>query len=149
LNAFFSRERGRFLRFSVVGTIGAVVDFGVFNLLIELLYVAPIRANVVSFGAAVVSNFFWNRHWTYPDSRTKKVPRQLLEFFAINLVGVLIRTPIFALLENPLILAFNRLNLNLPIGNESLGHNFALGSAMILVLFWNFFANRFWTYGDI
>ena len=81
-------ERRRFFRFAVVGTIGAAVDFGVFNLLIQVFGIRPVWANVGSFSVAVVSNFIWNRYWTYPDSRTKRIRFQLAQFFVVNLVGV-------------------------------------------------------------
>jgi hypothetical protein len=70
------RERTRFIKFLIVGTIGAVVDFGSFNLLTGVFRLPPVPSSVVSFLAAVTSNFFFNRHWTYPDSRSKPVSRQ-------------------------------------------------------------------------
>jgi putative flippase GtrA len=30
-----------------------------------------------------------------------------------------------------------------------LGNNLALAVGVLVVMFWNFFVNRFWTYGDI
>ena len=73
---FFNRkETGRFLRFAIVGTVGAVVDFGVFNLLILVFGVEPVYSNVISFSVAVLSNFILNRYWTYPDSRSKRIGR--------------------------------------------------------------------------
>lgn len=71
------QERGRFLRFAVVGIIGAVVDFGTFNLLVNLAHIPAVWASIASFTAAVVSNFIWNRFWTYPDSRSKSISRQV------------------------------------------------------------------------
>ncbi|MFQ5615112.1 MAG: GtrA family protein [Anaerolineales bacterium] len=144
-----ARERARFLRFAIVGTIGAVVDFGVFNLLISVFNIVPVWANVCSFAVAVISNFVWNRYWTYPDSRSKKLRRQLLEFFVVNAIGVLIRTPIFAFMEYPLRGMFTRFPFTLPVSAEFLGHNMALATAMVVVLFWNFFVNRYWTYADV
>jgi putative flippase GtrA len=63
------------LRFAVVGAIGAVVDFGTFNLVNHLPHARRVGQRF-SF-AAVMSNFLWNRFWTYPDSRSKKVPGKL------------------------------------------------------------------------
>jgi putative flippase GtrA len=37
----------------------------------------------------------------------------------------------------------------LPVSPDFIGHNAALGASMILVLFWNFFVNRYWTYADV
>ena len=140
-------ERVRFIRFAIVGTIGAAVDFGVFNLMIAVFGVEPVISNIISFSVAVMSNFIWNRYWTYPDSRSKRLRRQLTEFFIVNLVGVGIRTVIFVQLE----LFFETLfsGLQLPLPNDFLAHNFTLAFGMIIVLFWNFFVNRYWTYSDV
>jgi len=146
-----SRERVRFLRFAVVGVIGAVVDFGTFNLLIAVFSVPAVWASVLSFSAAIISNFSWNRFWTYPDSRSKPVTQQLVQFGFISIVGLGIRTPLFAFLETRLVEAF--LAANFPLievfGSEFLGHNFALAVAVLVVMFWNFFVNRYWTYNDV
>ncbi|MCK5634820.1 MAG: GtrA family protein, partial [Anaerolineales bacterium] len=93
------RELNRFLKFSVVGGIGAVVDFGSFNLLANVLGIASIAASIISFSAAVTSNFLWNRYWTYPDSRSKPVSQQIIQFATVNIIGLVIRTPIFAFSE--------------------------------------------------
>jgi len=154
------REINRFFKFSVVGIIGAVVDFGSFNLLANVLGVGSIVSSVISFSAAVSSNFLWNRYWTYPDSRSKPVSQQVIQFTFVNLVGLVIRTPIFAFSEAPMILlSENLLQLARSILPESiaslgylnatvLGRNLALALAVIVVLFWNFFINRIWTYSD-
>ena len=140
------KERKRFIRFAVVGVIGAGIDFGVFNLLILLFGVPSVWANVVSFSVAVFSNFTWNRYWTYPESRSKRIRRQLSEFFLVNLIGILIRTPIFAWTEPWTLALFDPIPP--PLG-DVLGHNTALGFSMVVVMFWNFFVNRFWTYADV
>ena len=87
------------MKFLVVGTIGAIVDFGVMNLLVNLFSVPLVWAGTVSFICAILSNFFWNRYWTYPDSRSKPIARQLLEFSVVSVIGLAIRVPILALLE--------------------------------------------------
>lgn len=150
-----SSERARFMRFAVVGVIGAVVDFGVFNLLSAGFRVNPVWASVISFCAAIVSNFTWNRYWTYPDSRSKRISQQVIQFAIISLVGLAIRTPLFVRLEGPLIDMFARVESFLHVPSESfltpvfLGHNTALAVAVLVVMFWNFFVNRYWTYGDV
>jgi putative flippase GtrA len=145
------RERSRFLRFAFVGIVGAVVDFGTFNLLIAFTRLTPVWASVFSFIAAIISNFTWNRYWTYPDSRTKPVGQQLVQFTVVSVVGLLIRIPIIAVLEPAFQALFGLLEF-LPIGfitAEFLAGNLALAIAVIVVMFWNFFVNRYWTYSDI
>jgi len=144
------QERGRFLRFAVVGIIGAIVDFGTFNLLVKLTSIMVVWASVVSFTAAVVSNFLWNRFWTYPDSRSKAITRQVIQFAAVSLAGLAIRTPLFAWMEKLLGQTFSRM---LPekfiFSSTFLGHNAALAIAVLVVMMWNFIVNRFWTYNDV
>jgi len=133
----------------MVGIIGAVVDFGTYTLLHDLIGVSAVPASVLSFLAAVVSNFTWNRYWTYPDSRSKPIPRQVVEFSTVSGVGLAIRTPMFALLVNPFHQFFIRLPTMPVIPNEYLGDKVALAIVVIVVMFWNFFINRYWTYGDV
>src|SRR3990172_1395912 len=140
------QERTRFLRFAVVGIFGAVVDFGTFNLLVSLFSVQAVLASVITFLAAVINNFIWNRYWTYPDSRSRPVAKQLAMFSLISLLGLLIRTPLFAFLEVQLTPLF--ISLNIPtmgfVTAVFLGHNLALAFAVVVVMFWNFFVNRYW-----
>jgi putative flippase GtrA len=145
------------MKFSVVGTIGAVVDFGTFNPLHAVVGVASIPSSVVSFVAAGASNFLWNRFWTYPDSRSKVPHHQVVQFAVVSLVGLGIRTPLFAALERPAIAAagrflsgLSRAGTALPVAlsADTLGRNLALAAAVLVVLVWNFLANRYWTYSD-
>ncbi len=143
-----ANERVRFFKFAIVGAIGTAVDFGVFNLLNILLGVHPVVASVLSFSAAVVNNFLWNRHWTYPESRAKAVHHQMTQFALVNVGGLIIRTPLFAWLENPLGVFAARFGVR-PGTADVIGHNAALGIAILIVMLWNYFANRYWTYNDI
>lgn len=144
------QERTRFLRFAFVGVIGAIVDFGIFNLLVNLAHVPAVWASVVSFTAAVVNNFLWNRFWIYPDSRNKAVSTQVVQFVLVNVIGLGIRTPLFTFLEKVLVRAFaGWLPKNFFLSSTFMGHNSALACAVLVVMLWNFFANRFWTYNDV
>jgi putative flippase GtrA len=144
------RERTRFFRFLVVGLIGAVVDFGIENLLHRLFGVPYVWAGTISFICAIFSNFFWNRYWTYPDSRSKPIIGQLLQFFIVNVSGLIIRVPILKFLEpviTNIFLALPERFLILP--PDATGENLTLAIAVGIVLFWNFFVNRYWTYSDV
>ncbi|HEY1409155.1 MAG TPA: GtrA family protein [Promineifilum sp.] len=167
------KEAERFVKFLVVGGIGFIVDFGIFNLLLnpmnllvspghaiyELLsgmgfsdyfitHLGPTIAAAISFCAAVCSNFLWNRYWTYPDSRSRSRRRQFSMFFTVSVIGVLIRIPI-VFFTTP----FYRSLLSdfgpLQAYSTRLADNLSLATAVLVVLFWNFFANRHWTYNDV
>ncbi len=143
------KERTRFVRFAIVGVIGAIVDFGIFNLLLAITPIQAVWASAISFVAAVLSNFFWNRHWTYPDARKKSFARQLFQFAIVSLLGLGIRIGFFALLENFLIDVSARFISSEILSPQFIGHNITLAFAILVVMLWNFFANRFWTYNEV
>ncbi|MCC6613327.1 MAG: GtrA family protein [Anaerolineae bacterium] len=163
-----SKEVERFLKFAIVGTVGAVIDFGTLYILQRTLLIPTLQepdwnvtiAQTIAFVAAVVSNFIWNRYWTYPDSRTRSVRRQLAQFAFISLVGWLARTiwitaahqPVGELIT-PIILP--EIHLFSPDFTPT-GEDIARFGTMacwfvgvIIVMIWNFFANRYWTYNDV
>jgi putative flippase GtrA len=143
------KERTRFLKFAFVGIIGAVIDFGVFNLLLALTPIPSIWASAISFILAVVSNFIWNRYWTYPDARGKSISHQLVQFSIVSLLGLGIRIGLFAILENFFINLSGRLITVKILDPKFVGHNMTLAIAILVVMLWNFFANRYWTYNEI
>ena len=168
-----TKEAERFFKFLVVGTVGFVVDFGVFNLLLnpfdavlaegtawhgflaglglsaeQVLNLSPTFAGTVSFIAAIISNFIWNRYWTYPDSRAKSLRRQFVMFTVVSVAGIIIRIPIITFTHNPLV----QMVASVPTFSlyaERLGENLALALSVMVVMFWNFFVNRYWTYNDV
>ncbi len=143
------QERTRFLKFMVVGAFGAVVDFGIANTLIHFFNMSLVYAGSISFTCAVVSNFIWHRFWTYPDSRSRQIHHQLAMFFLVNLVGITIRVPILKFGEPPALAMFQKLNLVPAITPDFLARNFTLAAAVGIVMLWNFFVNRYWTYNDV
>ena len=143
------QEQTRFLRFMAVGVIGAIVDFGVMNLLTRLFGTLLVVAGTISFVCAVISNFIWNRYLTYPDSRSRSIMRQLAMFFAVNVAGVAIRIPILWFLEPPMLRFFQSMSFRLSVTSDFLAKNFTLALAVSVVMLWNFFVNRYWTYNDV
>jgi putative flippase GtrA len=143
------KEFRRFVKFMVVGAVGAVVDFGVLNLLAHVLEVDLRIAGTISFTMAVTSNFLWNRYWTYPESRAFAALPQYFQFFIINATALIIRLPILTVLPQPFGSLFaSALHLG-PEAAEVLANNAALAVAVGIAMFWNFFVNRFITYRHI
>jgi len=133
-------EFTRFFKFAIVGTIGAVVDFGVLNLMVLGVGMAKEYANLISVSCAILSNFTWNRLWTFPESRERPVHTQFGKFALVNIVGLGINQIVFLTTDA---LIFEHL---FP---HPIDYNFAKATAIIVVLFWNFFVNRNWTYRGI
>jgi putative flippase GtrA len=166
-----SKEVERFLKFAVVGFIGAAVDFGTVIVLQATIFPpadkagTPIPNNVIiatsiAFFAAVLSNFLWNRFWTYPDSRSRSVRRQLALFTFVSFVGwfgrtIWIRLAYHSIGESvmpillPLIHVFRPAYIPSVTADDKLGTIFAQLVGVIVVMFWNFFVNRYWTYNDV
>jgi putative flippase GtrA len=143
------KERERFLKFAVVGVIGAAIDFGVMNLLTQVASMPLVTAGTISFICAVTSNFIWNRFWTYPDSRSRPITRQLMMFFAVNIAGIAIRIPILHFVEPPLLKLLESMGVSGPLSPGVLAKNLTLALAVGIVMLWNFFVNRYWTYNDV
>ncbi|MBN1992819.1 MAG: GtrA family protein [Anaerolineae bacterium] len=142
------KEFSRFIKFAIVGAVGAVIDFTLLNL---SLYVIEhelgwnlwpsingnlLLANTISVSAAILSNFTWNRLWTFPESRARKKRKQLPQFALINIIGLII--------NNVIVVGLDALLVGY-IG-EPWSYNLAKAIAIVIVLFWNFGANRIWTY---
>lgn len=155
-----AKEVERFLKFLVVGTIGAIIDLSMLNVLQSTILppAGPheawhIRlAATLAFTTAVSSNFIWNRYWTYPDSRSRSIALQVLQFFAVNIVAVGMRLILVSLLYHPL----GSLAQDL-LGDKEwdaekvnqIGTNLSQMLSMGIAIFWNFFINRYWTYNDV
>lgn len=144
-----TKERNRFLKFAAVGALGAAIDFGVMNLLTHLTSMSLVLAGTISFVCAVASNFIWNRIWTYPESRSRPLLNQLGMFFLVNLAGVAIRIPTLHYLEPPLLRSFERTFHASHEIADLYARNITLAAAVGIVMLWNFFVNRYWTYNDI
>jgi putative flippase GtrA len=149
-------EISRFLKFSIVGALGAVIDFGVLNLLVQLAGFPKVLANSCSFTTAVISNFVWNRLWVYPETRGDPLRKQFVQFFVVNIAGLVINTAIFyasdrwflgeaGLLAGPV----GALALAVRMAHFDLAYNGAKVIATGVVLFWNFFVNRLWTFRHV
>lgn len=157
---FNPKEAERFAKFTVVGTIGFIVDFGTLTFLVEVVNlpglvsentqfsetVGLVLANTISFTLAVISNFTLNRYWTYPESRAKRKRVQLPQFLLVSAIGLILNNVILVL-TTP-IFDWMIINITFLPGIVD-GYVPAKIMATIVVLFWNFFVNRYWTYGNV
>jgi putative flippase GtrA len=144
-----TKERTRFYKFALVGVLGAVIDFGVMNLLSHFTDISLVFAGTISFTCAVFSNFTWNRFWTYPESRSRPLLHQLGMFFIVNTAGVAIRIPTLHFVEPPVLRFFEGVFHASTKTAEFYANNITLAVAVGVVMVWNFFVNRYWTYNDI
>ena len=131
-----NKEIERFSRFLAVGAVGTLLDFSLLTLL-KLAGLPTLLANSLSFTAGLVNNFTWNRLWTFGDALQTDWRKQLAQFTAISLIGLALNNLIVLSLEG----IFDTL-----LGQPDWGYLPAKVIATGVVVFWNYFANRMWTF---
>ncbi len=162
-----AREVERFIKFGFVGVLGFMIDAGTVlilqNTLLppvdavnEALPINVAAAQSAAFILAVCSNFVWNRLWTYPDSRSRSPQLQLTQFAVVSFTGWVIRTILIDQMYAPLgdlstsvIQAFHLGYAPELLDQHKLGTMIALIIGVVVVMIWNFLANRYWTYNDV
>jgi putative flippase GtrA len=131
-----SKEITRFARFLTVGALGTALDFSLLAAL-KFAGLPTLLANSISFTAGVANNYTLNSRWTFSDRRSANWKAQFLQFLAVSLISLALNNAIVFLLEAP---------LGTLIGHADLGYAPAKIIATGVVVFWNYFANRNWTF---
>ena len=139
----YQRTARQFVKFAITGTIGASVDFGIYNVLTrgfgwdKILLVFGyeiIAANLVSVFLAISSNFLLNKYWTFRNTN-EAVVRQWSGYFALNA---------FTFLLNQIITSFFTFHvalINTIFGSQK--DNAAKVLAIGFILFINFLGSKF------
>jgi putative flippase GtrA len=131
------------MKFGVVGTLGLILDIGVFNALrIDPSGSGPILdssfvAKTISVSIAIVATWFGNRHWTFRDRRRHDFLREFVEFAAIAAFGMTIS--LGCLFVSRTVFGFESLFAD-NIATNVVG--LALGTTFRFLMY------RFWVYGD-
>jgi len=89
------------------------------------LYLSVIGA----FCLAVINGFVWNKFWTFEDT-SKKYKRQFAKFFIVSVIG----------------LALTLFLMYIFVEMYSIHYLFSKALTSIIVLFWNYFGNKLWTF---
>ncbi len=120
----------KLIKFGVVGISGMIIDFGVTWLFKEQIRVKKYIANSTGFTLAATSNYFLNRIWTF-NSSNPHIITQFFKFLIISVLGLI--------LNNLIIFFFTDFKFRI---------NFYVSKviATILVFFWNFLMNYFFTF---
>ncbi len=131
-----NKELARFTRFLTVGALGTLLDFGLLTLL-KLAGLPTLFANSLSFTAGLINNFTWNRLWTFRDAAQANWQKQLAQYALVSLVGLVLNDLLVLSLETV---------LGTWLGQPAWGYLPAKVVATGVVVFWNYFANRTWTF---
>jgi putative flippase GtrA len=146
----------RFLKFCFVGVVGTFIDFGTFNLMHHVLGVHQVPSNTLSVSAAIVNNYLWSRYWVYAETKNQQGGKKFARFIVVSIIAWALNTSIlwstdrWILGERGLLAGLvARLAATVGIEHRVFSSNAAKVIATNIVLFWNFFANRFWTFSDV
>lgn len=138
-------ETQRFLRFVLVGVINTLVDFGVFNLMAGLFKLPLLTSQAISFIAGVTTSFILSRKYVYPEANSGSITNQLPKFLVINLIGLAVRSLSIPALNDLFLGVLNNTKL-LSFTPEFVSRNLAWAISTLVVLSFNFFGNRAWTF---
>jgi len=127
----------QFVKFGIVGVGGTLIDLVIYNILALLFHYNIYFARTISFILAATNNYILNRRWTFKN-KDKNIAKQYFQFFFISAIGLGL---------NLLIMHFAQ-NLVKNVQNEILKLNIPVVIAILIVLVWNFFANKYWTFKD-
>jgi putative flippase GtrA len=118
----------QYVLFAGVGAIGTAGHYLVLVLLVEWFAVAPVAATTAAFVTGAIINYILNYKYTF--SSDKPHLQAMSKFFSIATVGML----------------FNGLIMDYGVQHLELHYLVTQVVATILVMQWNFFANRLWTF---
>jgi len=86
------RTGNQFIRFSLVGSSGVLVNLAVYTFGIYVLSWHYLPAGTLSFLVAMTNNFILNRYWTFKSHRTGEAGAggQYFRYFVVTLFGYLV-----------------------------------------------------------
>ena len=124
-----------FWRFAVIGALSTVIDIGALNALNYLGFNSYVA---VFFGyfLGAVNGYFFNNNWTYKHLGKKANAKAFSQYVLISFIGL-------GLTE--LIIYFLTKIIHSSLSRSELLNIYKL-IAVVIVFFWNFFANRIITF---
>lgn len=118
-----------FLKYSAVGASGTVIDVGLLYLLVEYSHLDVLVATTISFVAAVINNFTWNKLWTFAN-RDSNIRKQFIKFLLVSLVGLVLNTFFMFVFVRIFVIWYIIAKL----------------MTSFIVLSWNFLGNKYWAF---
>jgi len=90
LTSLFNINFIQFLKYSIVGIIGVIVDLGSVVIIKEFFYLDTRICSIISFPIGVTSNYILNRNWTFQKTTTS-FWFSYLKFFLTAIFGLGVR----------------------------------------------------------
>lgn len=139
---YLARRAKTIVKFSLVGTVGTMVDFLFYKIFINNFGLPPASSKGISTEIAIINNFLMNNFWTFRYRRTKTNIWQKFGIFnLVSLGGLIIGVLIVKLLHSyygdGFVYLFNR---------AIAYNNFYFFATIPPVLLWNFTVNHLITW---
>ena len=147
--AGLTQKRGfrQLIKFAIVGASSTIINLVVLYLMLRLLHGHRYISATVAFLVSVINGYHWNRTWTFKAAPIKALHTQFAQFALVNLVGYGLDLLVIWLISTPL---EHQLHLLEPAWAGPKIERVAVLAAQLvataLIVFWNFFANRLWTF---
>jgi len=120
-----------FIKYATVGITGTALDVGSLYVFVDLLHIPVLVAAAMSFVLAVINNFILNKYWTFQNSG-RNVKKQFIKFLLVSVVGLALTEICMALFVYLLGIWYIASKL----------------VTSVIVLTWNFLANKNWTFTE-
>ncbi len=131
----------QFVKFCLIGLTSMAWDVGIAKFLTYGLGWHWILAQLISFSVAVTNGFTWNSLWTFRGLNPSRKRVQYAKFVVVNIIGLALNLAIMKVVF--FLLTGNIIN---PTNPAEAHWNIAKAAAIVIVAFWNFFANKYWTF---
>lgn len=126
-----------FGKFAVVGTIGTMVDFGIYSILTRIFGFYYLSATAISVFAAIINNFLLNKYWTFKKGKSGRMGQEYIKFFIVSVINYFLTLGIIYLIME---------HTHAEVFAGSYKDFFAKAVAIGIVLFSNYFGNKKWTF---
>lgn len=130
----------QFAKFCAVGASSTVVDTSIFLFLSKGLGLWWTMAKIISFAFGVTNGFIWNNRWTFNHLERTNTRKRYALFAVVNIVGLILA---LCIMKAVFVIHYGKWDHPNPHRNALLIAQFI---AIPIVVFWNFFANRKWTF---
>lgn len=121
------------IKYGAVGAISTIIDYLLLNF---SYYLLGNQASLlwlstgIGFTGGMINGYFLNSRWTFAYNTRGKEATKLSQFAIVSLIGLGLTELIV-------------LNFSLKFGLEK---NVSKLISVVIVFFWNYFANKFWTF---
>ncbi|MDD5769716.1 MAG: GtrA family protein [Candidatus Gracilibacteria bacterium] len=125
----FIKKNIVFIKYSIVGVSSTLVDLVFLYIFVDIFKINLYFGVVFSFLLAVINGFILNKIWTF-QNKSNKYKRQFAKFLLVSIIGLFLTLILMYIFVDFL----------------NVYYLFSKVFTSIIVLFWNYFGNRFWTF---